>query len=134
MMFNPISYIYYYKYNREDEMSRFNQLTDKAKIMNDIQRVQIKINDLYNKLIGNNKNKKILPITKIERQFYRRQILVNMIKYSELIEEFQKKHSSEDDLPYLDFLVDYYLALSEEVDELNKHELQIEKILGLLNE
>jgi len=115
-------------------MSRFNQLTGKAKIMNDIQRIQIKINDLYNKLIGNNKNKKVVPITKIERQFYRRQIILNMIKYSELIEEFENNHIDENDLPYLDFLIDYYLALSEEVDELNKQELKIEKILGLLNE
>lgn len=133
MIFNPFYYIYN-KYNREDEMSRFNQLTGKAKIMNDIQRIQIKINDLYNKLIGNNKNKKVVPITKIERQFYRRQIILNMIKYSELIEEFENNHIDENDLPYLDFLIDYYLALSEEVDELNKQELKIEKILGLLNE
>lgn len=115
-------------------MSRFDQLVETARIMTDIQTMQIKINTIYNKLTGKIISKKQRPIKKIERQFYRRQILVNMIKYSAFIEEFEKECSQEENLPYLDFIVDYYLFLSEQIDELNKYELQIEKILGLLND
>lgn len=115
-------------------MSRFNQLTDKAKIMNDIQAIQININNIYDMLVGKFHLKKPRLITKIERQFYRRQILISMIKFSELIEKFEQEYSNPDDLPYLDFLVDYYLLISTEIDELNQHEIKIEKILGILNE
>ena len=113
-------------------MSRFKNITDKSNVVTNIQKIQINIKQLYNKLTGNVKHN--MPITKIERQFYRRQIMVNMIKYSELIEEFEQNFLEEEYLPYLDFIVDYYLDLSEEVDEFNKYEIKIEKILGLINE
>jgi len=103
---------------------------DEVKIVSNIQTIQVRIKRLLNRLTGNSKVTRV--ITKNERQFYRRQIVRDMIKYANLIEEYVDVFGKiNNKLPYVYFIQDYYLDLSEEIDQFNQDEMEIEKILGI---
>lgn len=115
-------------------MSINKTIVDEFEIVSNIQMLQVRIKRLLNRLTGNlKKSKKVSrPITKIERQFYRRQIVRDMIKYADFIEEYNSRFGNiPEKYPYLYFIQDYYLDLSEEIENFNSDEVLIEKILGI---